>query len=233
MRIAITGEKGFLGIQLTQYFRNILKYEVIELGRDYLNSLSTVKDLDWLIHGACIHRHPEPNTLLTLNRQLTNDTLKCLIENDIKCNIAFLSSFHEELDTPYGQSKREAKIALNTYCASIDKEFVSFKLPNIFGIYAVPNKTSFVATFCYNLHNGLPIDFNKNVIKLVSISDVLPIVANLKESEIPYKEISVEEVYRLLEYFHEISINHKFPELKTKFELDLYETYLSYKNYKL
>ncbi len=233
MRIAITGEKGFIGIHLTQYFRNILKYEVVELGRNYLDSLSKEKKLDWIIHGAFIHRHPNSDTLVALNRKLTEDTLKCLLENQVKCNVAFLSSFHEELDTPYGRSKREAKIALSHYCASIDKEFVSFKLPNVFGIYAVPNKTSFVATFCYNLHNGLPIEYNKNRIKLIGINTVIPIVANLKENEIPHKEISVNEVYTLLDYFHKISISHKFPELKTKFELDLYETYLSYKNYKL
>jgi UDP-2-acetamido-2,6-beta-L-arabino-hexul-4-ose reductase len=233
MRIAITGEKGFLGIHLTQYFRNILKYEVIELGRNYQDQLASVKELDWLIHGACIHRHPNPETLLALNRKLTDDTLHCLTQNNIKCNIALLSSFHEDLDTPYGQSKREAKSALRQHCTSINKQFISFKLPNIFGKYAVPNKTSFVATFCYNLHNELAIDFNQNIVKLVSVDDVIPIIAGFKESEIPYSEISVEEVYRHLKHFHEINANHKFPKLNSKFELDLYQTYLSYFNYKL
>ncbi|UPT70055.1 MAG: hypothetical protein M0D53_13085 [Flavobacterium sp. JAD_PAG50586_2] len=233
MKIAITGEKGFIGIHLTQYFRNILKYEVIELGRNYLDTLSTLKDLDWLIHGACIHRNPDPVTLLQLNRKLTNDTLNCLKDNGLKCNIAFLSSYHEELETPYGQSKREAKVALNDYCSSIGKEFVSFKLHNIFGKYAVPNKTSFIATFCYNLHNNLPIDFNKNEIKLVHIDDVLPVIASFKEAKIQYTETSVEKVYYFLKYFHDNYLNNVFPELKTKFELDLYQTYLSYKNYKL
>lgn len=233
MRLAITGEKGFLGIHLTQYFRNILKYEVIELGRDYLDQLSTIKDLDWLIHGACIHRHPNQETLLALNRKLTNDTLNCLINNNISCNIAFLSSYHEDLDSSYGLSKKETKIALNNYCSSINKEFVSFKLHNIFGRYAVPNKTSFIATFCYNLHNNLPVNFNKNEIKLVCIDDVVPIIAGFKEAKINYTDTSVEQVYRLLDYFHQSHSNAKFPELKTKFELDLYQTYLSYSNYKL
>jgi UDP-2-acetamido-2,6-beta-L-arabino-hexul-4-ose reductase len=232
MRIAITGEKGFIGIHLTLYFRNILKYEVIELGRDYQDQLSIVKELDWLIHGACIHRHPDPEILLDLNRKLTDDTLNCLVENNIKCNIAFLSSYHEELDSPYGQSKKEAKFLLRQYCSSIHKEFVSFKLHNIFGRYAVPNKTSFIATFCYNLHNNLPVNFNKNEIKLVCIDDVVPIIAGFKETEIKYTETSVEEVYWFLNHFHQ-SRSNKFPELKTKFELDLYQTYLSYSNYKL
>ena len=52
MKIAITGEKGFVGLHLVNYFKYILKYEVIELGRDYLFKLSEVDELDWLIHGA-------------------------------------------------------------------------------------------------------------------------------------------------------------------------------------
>ncbi|OCB70588.1 hypothetical protein B0A79_13585 [Flavobacterium piscis] len=233
MRIAITGEKGFIGIHLTQYFRNILKYEVVELGRDYLEQLSKIKQLDWLIHGAFIQRHSDADTLIALNRKLTSDTIKCLADNDLKCNIAFLSSLQEDLDNAYGQSKKEAKIALRKYCSSINKEFVSYKLPNIFGIYAVPDKTSFVATFCYNLHNQLPINFNKNKIKLVGINDVLAIVSNFKESEISYIETTVEEIYKLLKSFHDINVSHEFPELKNKFELDLYQTYLSYINYKI
>lgn len=233
MKIAITGEKGFIGIHLTQYFRNILKYEVIELGRDYLDQLSKVKELDWLIHGAFIQRHKDPETLIALNRKLTSDTIKCLSDNNLKCNIAFLSSLQEDLDNAYGQSKREAKIALNEYCTLVNSAFISFKLPNSFGVYAVPNKTSFVATFCYNLHNELPIEYNTNKVKLVSINDVVPIIGNLKQSEILYQETSVDEIYRLLQSFHEINQSHKFPELKTKFELDLYQTYLSYINYKI
>jgi len=233
MRIAITGEQGFIGTQLNHYFRNILKYEVVELGRNYLDQLSKVKDLDWLVHGAFFHRHENADTLIALNRELTKDTIACLLENNIQCNVVFLSSFHEELDTPYGQSKREAKEMLSKHCTAIDTQFISYKLPNVFGKYAVPNKTSFVATFCYNLHNELPVNYNKNLVKLASIDDVLPIITSFKENEIPYLEISVEEVYTLLTYFHETNTNHKFPELKSKFELDLYQTYCSYSNYKL
>lgn len=233
MKIAITGEKGFIGIHLIQYFRNILKYEVIELGRDYLVQLSKVKEIDWLIHGACIHRHPDPEILIALNLKLTNDTINCLIENNIKCNIVFLSSIYENQDTPYGQSKRDAKAAFNNYCNSIKKDFISYKLQNIFGKYAVPNKTSFIATFCYNLHNDLNINYNKNEINLVYIDDVIPIIASFEERDFLSTKSSVDKIYYLLKYFHENYINNKFPELNSKFELDLYQTYLSYLNYKL
>lgn len=233
MRVAITGEKGFLGIHLTQYFRDVLKYEVVELGRDYLGQLKKVKELDWLIHGACIHRHEDSNYLIHLNRKLTNDTLLCLLENNIQCNIVHFSSIYEDLDTPYGISKSETNMLLNKYCKSIKKEFISYKLPNIFGQNAVPNKTSFIATFCFNLHNGLIIKYNTNQVKLVYVGDIVPIIANFKKCEVGHYISTVENIFKLLKTYHEITLEGELPHLNNKFEKDLYQTYLSYSNYKI
>ena len=65
MKVAITGEKGFLGVHLTNYFKNILKYEVISLGKNYLNNLDKLKDLDWLVIAAFVHRNPEKGKVKT------------------------------------------------------------------------------------------------------------------------------------------------------------------------
>ena len=50
MKIAITGETGFLGYHLTQYYTYIRKFEVIKLGRDYIDNITLLKDCDLLIH---------------------------------------------------------------------------------------------------------------------------------------------------------------------------------------
>lgn len=233
MKVAITGEKGFLGIQLTNYFRHILKYEVIELGKNYFEKLNEIEELDWLIHGACVHRNENQNKILTLNAEITNGTLDCLKKNNLNCNIALLSSIMEDDITAYGQSKREAKEALGKYCQQYGTRFISFKLPNVFGKYAKPYQTSFIATFCYNLHNNLPINYNTNKIKLCYIDDVLKVVGSFQLDEFPYVETSVEEVYYYLDNFHQMTLKKEIPELKTKFELNLYQTYLDYTNYKL
>jgi UDP-2-acetamido-2,6-beta-L-arabino-hexul-4-ose reductase len=233
MRIGITGEKGFLGIHLMNYLKQVLKYEVVELGRDYLESFSKTKKLDWLIHAAFVHRNPNPEKVLDLNRLLTKSTIDSLKSNNINCNIIFLSSVHEELDTYYGKSKREAKTELSNYCKSINREFISFKLPNVFGKYAVPNKTSFIASFCYNLHNDIPVKYNSNKINLCFIDDVISIIGKLHKNNIPFIETSVENVYFLLKEFKELEVIGEIPNLKSKFEIDLYNTYISYTNYKL
>lgn len=233
MKIAITGEKGFLGIQLTNYFRHILKYEVIELGKNYIEKLKDIGELDWLIHGACVHRNANPEQILVLNNVITNTTINCLKVNNINCNIVFLSTIQENDDTTYGQSKREAKEAFRNYCLQKHTKFVSFKLPNIFGKYARPYRTSFIATFCYNLHNNLQINYNQNKVKLCYIDDALKIIGNLQEDRFPYIETSVDEVYYYLLKYHQMTLNNEIPELKSKFEVNLYNTYLDYSVYKL
>ena len=233
MKIAITGEKGFIGVHLTNYFRQVLKYEVIELGKDYLNNLPMISELDWLIHAAFVHRNPNPEKVLDLNRSLTQATINCLKNNNIQCNIIFLSSIHEELDTFYGQSKREAKISFANYCNTFNKKFISFKLPNVFGEFAKPNRTSFIANFCYNLQNDILVDYNQNKINICYIDDVISIIGKLHKNDIPYIESSVDKVYFLLKKFKKTEEQGEFPKLNSKFELDLFNTYKSYTNYKL
>lgn len=232
MKIAITGEKGFLGVHLINYFRHILKYEVIELGRDYLTPLSDLQELDWLIHGAFLHRSSDPNEILEENRKLAIATIESLKKNKEKVNVVFLSSIQEDLETPYGISKRESRELLQKYCLEVGSKFVSYKLPNVFGRYAKPNKTSFIATFCYNLHKDLQVQYNKNLVKLNYIDNVVAVIGTLEQNDIKATEISVEEVYyKLLEFRNAVNLN-KFPILNNELELHLFQTYLDYTNYK-
>lgn len=233
MRIAITGEKGFIGIHLTHYFRHILKYEVIELSRDYLNNLSEIKHLDWLIHAACLHRHPIEEKVFELNSELDHKTINCLTSNNIRCNVVYMSSIHQELDTAYGRSKRLGVELFRNYCLSVNKKFTSYKLPNVFGPYAKPNHTSFVATFCYNLHNNLLVQYNTNQVKLISINQVCEKVATFEENTFNHTSITVEQVYLLLQNYKVLFLQNKIPIFNNAFEFDLYQTFLSYKNYKI
>lgn len=231
MKIAITGEKGFMGINLTNYFRHILKYEVVELGRDYLSSIEKIRGVDWLIHGACTHRHEIPEVVVTSNHNLNKATIDLLLEHNIKCNVAFLSSVHEDSQTPYGLSKREGKMMFEDYCNTVGSQLISYKIPNVFGRYASPFKTSFIATFCYNFHHELPSNFNQNKIELCYIDDVVAIISKFEDATFPYVETSVDTVHSLLATFHNAFKNNEMPVLKSKFELDLYHTYKSYQSY--
>jgi nucleoside-diphosphate-sugar epimerase len=64
-KIALTGENGFLGIHLKNYFSE--KYDIILLGRNYLNNLHLVKDCEFLIHAAGVNRTTNPDDLFNDN----------------------------------------------------------------------------------------------------------------------------------------------------------------------
>ena len=73
MKIAITGEGGFLGYHLTQYYKWVKEYEVISLGRDYVNNITLLKDCDLLIHCAGVNRGDDVyNGNVSLARDLIN-----------------------------------------------------------------------------------------------------------------------------------------------------------------
>jgi UDP-2-acetamido-2,6-beta-L-arabino-hexul-4-ose reductase len=234
MKIAITGEQGFIGIHLRNYFKYILKYEVIELGKNYLETLPNINDLDWLIHAAFIHRDKKPEKVLTKNRALTKKKIECLDQANLKCSITFLSSIQEDLDNYYGQSKKEAKKEFENYCKLNNSTFISLKLPNIFGAYAIPNKTSFIATFCYNLQNDIKVNYNENEVKLCYIEDLVERISALEYVELPVKLTTVDKIYSILNKFKKYNLNDSETSynFNSKFELDLFHTYLSYSNYK-
>ena len=89
MKIAITGETGFLGYHLTQYYTYIRKFEVIKLGRNYIDNITLLKDCDLLIHCAGVNRG---DNVYDANITLTKDLVTELYDNDISIDIKFMSS---------------------------------------------------------------------------------------------------------------------------------------------
>jgi UDP-2-acetamido-2,6-beta-L-arabino-hexul-4-ose reductase len=233
MKIAITGERGFLGVHLTNYFKYILRYEVVELGRDYLLNIESVREVDWLIVGAFIQRHSEKGKVLSLNSELTNKTIEALNKIDFKGSISFLSSIQEGNNTEYGKAKLESSKLYEKFCIEKNRNFISLKLPNIFGKYALPYKTSFIATFCYALHNQRAIEYNKNEVLLCHVTDAISIIAKFEQKEIQFVKTTVEEVYMKLREYNEVSRSNQIPVINTKFDLNLFMTFIEYTNYKL
>ena len=164
MKIAITGESGFLGYHLTQYYKWVKEYEIVKLGRNYLNNIKLLKDCDLLIHCAGVNRG---NNIYQDNILLTQDLVSTLIKNNISIDIKFTSSTQENNDSEYGNSKLESKKILQNYCKDKNTKFESYKIPNIFGPFGKPNYNSFINTFCYNISKNLPCSYNDNLVELV------------------------------------------------------------------
>ena len=234
-RIAITGENGFLGNHLKNYCILNNNFEYITLGRDYEKKISELQNGDTLIHAASVHRNRDPEKVYSINMQINKSLLDLLKKIKLSINIIFLSSIQESLDNPYARSKRDGKNLFKEYCRKNNSKFISHKLPNIFGPGSKPNFTSFIATFCYNIHNNIDSKYNKNIIELCYVDEAIKKIAELSWKNIKFnsRRISVEEVYFLLKEFEKnINNNEKIKSYKN-FKKNLLVTFLSYKNYQI
>jgi UDP-2-acetamido-2,6-beta-L-arabino-hexul-4-ose reductase len=234
-RVALTGASGFLGSYIKSSIDLNKSYEYIKLNRNFEADLSTLKNGDILIHAASVHRDPDPENVYFQNIKIIKTIVETLKNNDLFVNIIFISSIHEVLDTPYGKSKKDGGMILEEYCNSNKTLFVSHRLPNLFGPNAKPNSTSFIATFCYNIHNNIPCNYNDNIIKICYVEDVVKLIVTLgwRSLEFKTKAISVRDVYLILKSFkYKIDNGIKIEPLNN-FENNLLITFLSYKNYKI
>lgn len=234
MKIAITGETGFLGYHLTQYYKWIKEYDVIKLGRNYLDNISLLKDCDLLIHCAGINKDTSKNMLLQNNAYhgnivLAKELVATLKKHNISINIKFTSSTQEDNNNDYGDSKIKAGKILAKYCHERNTKFKSYKIPNIFGPFGKPNYNSFINTFCYNIVNNISCTYNDSVVPLSYVYDVAKVLDN-QTMDYNINNVIVSETYHLLKSFHDDYSQGIIPNLNTTFEKNLFNTYRGFTN---
>ena len=236
MKIAITGENGFLGYHLTQYFKWVKSYKVIKLGRDYLNNINLLKDCDLLIHCAGINKDTSKNRFhgkdisdYNGNIILAQDLVDSLNQNNISIDIKFTSSTQEDNGNEYGISKIKAKSILSKYCNKHNTKFESYKIPNIFGPFGKPNYNSFINTFCYNIVNNIPCTCNNAVVPLSYVYDVAKVLDN-QTTDYNINKVIVSKIYNLLKSFHKDYSQGIIPNLNNNFEKNLFNTYRGFTN---
>jgi len=183
MKVAITGEGGFLGYHLTQYYTN-KGYEVVKLGRNYLENLQLADGCDFIIHAAGVNRALTDQEVYDANIELAFMLVARLKQLGMKLNIKFISSIQETNDSMYGKAKVKAKELLSKYCEDHETDFESYALPNLYGTHGKPNYNSFVNTFAYNIANGnaLECKYNENSVSLCWVYDAIKVIDNQTDS---------------------------------------------------
>jgi|TARA_R110000765_G_scaffold216556_3_gene321145 UDP-2-acetamido-2,6-beta-L-arabino-hexul-4-ose reductase len=223
MKVAITGEQGFLGYHLTQYYKWVKEYEVIELGRNYLDNIALLKNCDLLIHCAGINRG---DNVYEGNISLAQNLVDTLNKNNISIDIKFTSSTQEDANNEYGNSKMKSKEILADYCNKNNTRFEPYKMPNIFGPFGKPNYNSFINTFCYNLVNNINVTHNNNAVALCYVYDAIKAIDN--NTKFNTVTISTCDVYYKLKSFHNDYSQGIIPNLIDNFDKNLFNTYRSF-----
>lgn len=247
IKIGITGQKGFLGTHLSNNFKFIYnQFELITF-EDYwfkeqklLNHF--VEKCDVIIHLAALNRHSDQKYLHDVNIDLSERLIKSLNQTTKKIHLIFSSTIQESLNNSYGLSKKTAREKFTIWAEKTKNTFTGLLLPNLFGPFGMPNYNSVVSTFCHNIIKKTPNTIIKdNNIKLLYVQDlcenIIEIIISkncnnlmvfnntnkIKVSNLLKKLVN----YKLL-YFD----NGVIPDFQSDFELNLFNTFRSYIDYK-
>lgn len=255
MNILVTGAKGFIGKNLIATLMNIKVGYDNSYGLDndltiYEYDVDTDIDLldvycknaDFVFNFAGVNRPQNSKEFMKANSNFLSQMLELLKKNNNTCPVMLASSIQAELDNPYGESKRSGEDLLVQYGKETGAKILIYRFPNVFGKWCRPNYNSVIATFCYNISRGLPIQVNDpNVtLTLVYIDDLInemikalkgvPTIGLERYCIVPtFYTIKLGDIVDMLYYFMNCRESKEIPDMtKGSFSKKLYATYLSY-----
>lgn len=247
LKIGITGQEGFVG----QHLYNTLglfaeEFERIPYHIDYFKDeeklAAFVSQCDVVVHLAAMNRHNDPEVLYNTNINLVKQLIAALEKSNSKVHVLFSSSSQEERDNLYGKSKKEGRELLANWAAKADGKFTGLVIPNVFGPFGHPYYNSFIATFSHQLtHNEQPKIEEDGEVKLIYVGELVEVILNEIRSRagrplfvIPHTSVNkVSEILTLLEnYKGQYFLSGIIPQLNSKFELNLFNTFRCYINIK-
>jgi len=242
-RIGITGQNGFVGSHL--YNTLGLKpeeFERIEFKKEFFNSSEQldhfVEQCDVIVHLAAMNRHSDPQVIFENNINLVKELIASLERTGSKAHVLFSSSSQEEKDNLYGRSKKEGRELFSEWAKKNGGTFTGMIIPNVFGPFGKPNYNSFIATFCHKLtHGEAPVIDNDGEVRLIYVGELVQEIIDTIQTgetkelyEVSFTSVNkVSEVLEKLESYKQLYFdNGEIPELKSKFDLDLFNTFRSY-----
>lgn len=239
MKILITGANGFIGKNLISELKNRGYDDLLKVTRDTNDSEleDFCKNANIVFHLAGVNRSTDVSDFTKGNVSLTKKVLKFLSENGNKCPVIFSSSTQTSLENEYGLSKKRAEEEVLNHSKVNNSPIQIYRVPNVFGKWSKPNYNSVIATFCYNISHGIPINIHdkEKKINLIYIDDLINIlIGNMNKSteqllEIDcYYEKSIGEISDLLHKFDKYRKEKFIINVKDEFEKKMYSTYLSY-----
>ena len=266
MNILVTGAQGFIGKNLCVSLQNIKEgkdktHPELNIAAIYQYDVQTDPVLlteycakaDFVFNLAGVNRPIEQSEFMAGNFGFASLLLDTLILQGNRCPVMLSSSTQAALDNPYGQSKKAGEELFRDYGLQTGAKVLVYRFPNVFGKWCRPNYNSAVATFCYNIANGLPITVNDRSTKLelLYIDDLVEqmldaLAGNAHRCDydglIPVASdaghyccvptthhVTLGEIVDLLESFKKQPETLMMPEIPfDSFAKKLYSTYLSY-----
>ena len=189
--LLITGAKGFVGRNLTEYLKTIRdgrnRTRALTIGEIFEYDVDTDPALlqeycqkaDFVFHLAGVNRPEKTEEFMEGNFGFTSTLLETLKACGNTCPVMISSSIQAtcigRYDSDYGRSKKAGEELMFSYGEETGAKVLVYRFPNLFGKWCRPNYNSAVATFCNNIANELPITVNDRAIglELLYIDDLV------------------------------------------------------------
>ena len=243
IKIGITGQEGFVGTHLNNTLKllpndySCVNYDISFFSnKDLMDNF--VSQCDVIVHLAAMNRHNDPEVIYNTNIELVQKLIGSLERTLSKAHIIFSSSSQENLDNPYGKSKKEGRILLQKWASLNGGSITGLLIPNVFGPFGNPYYNSVVATFSHQVSHGeLPKIEVDGELKLIYIGELVSEILNTvreKKDELLYyvphtSTCKVSKLLLLLKKYKEIYQDKgEIPELNSTFELNLFNTFRCY-----
>jgi UDP-2-acetamido-2,6-beta-L-arabino-hexul-4-ose reductase len=246
LKIGITGQSGFIGTHLFNYL-NLKKEEIIlvPFKDSYFEKEDQLKEFvtncDVIVHLAAMNRHGDPQMIYDTNIKLVKLLIHTLEETAKRPHILFSSSTQEDRDNLYGKSKHDGRLLFEQWAERNQGRFTGFIIPNVFGPFGNPFYNSVVATFCHQLtHLEKPRIEIDATVQLIYVNELVDLFYKkivepcAPTATVRYKvqhtsENKVSEILLMLEHYKKVYLESNcFPELKSIFEVNLFNTFRSY-----
>ena len=271
MNILVTGAMGFVGRNLVENLKTIQdgrnrarpNLSIDEIYEYDLDTDPAMLDdycakADFVFNLAGINRPKNQAEFMAGNFGFASDLLDTLKKHQNHCPVMLSSSIQATLigrygQSDYGKSKLAGEKLFFSYSHETGAPVLVYRFPNLFGKWCRPNYNSAVATFCYNIAHGLPIQVNdpSTELELLYIDDLVEEMLDALEGKAHRCEydgldvvpsaagqycyvpathkVTLGAIVELLRQFKEQPQTLVLPEIPNgSFAKKLYSTYLSY-----
>jgi len=245
--VAITGHEGFVARHVIRALRRDDRFTIRTLPheRDLLNPGALpdfVRGADVIVHLAGVNRAESLADFEQGNLETTRRLLEAIAASGEHPLLIYSSSMQAYKDTIYGISKRNAEQLIADAGKAHSIPYEVLRITNVFGPGCRPFYNSVVATFCHQIARGEePTVLKDAEIALISVNAVadeiarivggneaLPGARAVRRDLSTRDRITVSGLRDLLKRFDRCRKAGLMPDFSSRFERELYATFLTY-----